>query len=85
MIFFFLEMQESAKKSIERRSGDNHVRNRKDLIKGLRRYVQIYKLSVNKVSIEELLSCVRSARVFKKRACKNKSQDIKDMLNVTVN
>ena len=57
----------------------------KDVIKGLSRCVQIHKLKVNEVSTEELLSWVRSARVFKKRAGKNKSQDIRNMLNATVN
>ena len=57
----------------------------KDAIKGLNRHVQVHKLSVNEVSIEELLSWVRSLRGFKKRVGKNKSQDIRNMLNATVN
>ena len=57
----------------------------KDVIKGLSRHVQIHKLKVNEVSTEDFFSWVRSARVFKKRAGKNKGQDIRNMLNATVN
>ena len=35
--------------------------------------------------MEELVSWVKSARVFKKRAGKNKSQDIRKIINATVN
>ena len=44
----------------------------KDVINGLRRHVQIHKLSVNEVSIEELLSWVRSSRVLKREQVKIK-------------
>ena len=45
----------------------------KYVVKGLSRHVQIHKLKVNEVSTEELLSWVRSARVFEKRSGENKS------------
>ena len=48
----------------------------KDVIKGLSGYVQINRLNVNEASLDELLSWVRSARFFKKRAGKNKTQDV---------
>ena len=57
----------------------------KDIIKRLSRHAQIHKLNLNEASTEELLSWVWSVRVFKKRAGKNKSQNIRNMLNVTVN
>ena len=57
----------------------------KDIIKRLSRYVQIHKINANEASTEELLQWTRSVRVFKKRAGKNKCQDIRNMLNVTVN
>ena len=59
---------------------------RKEVIKGLIKCVQILKINLNEASVEELLSWVRSVRVFFKRElCKNKFQDIRNMLNVTVN
>ena len=57
----------------------------KDTIKGLSRQVQIHKLNLNEALTEDLLSWVRSTRVFKKRAGQNKSQDIRNMFNVTLN
>ena len=75
----------STKKGVERRSVSDHERSRKDVIKGLSRCIQIHKLKVNEVSIEELLSWVRSARVFKKIVGKNKSQDVRNTLNAKVN
>ena len=56
----------------------------KDVIKGLSGYVQIHRLNVNEASLDELLSWVRSARVFKKRAGRNESQNIRNMLNATI-
>ena len=38
---------------------------RKEVIKGLNRHVQIHKINLNEASIEELLSWVRSVRMFK--------------------
>ena len=43
----------------------------KEEIEGLSSHVQIYKIKSNEASLEELLSWVRSARVFKKRALKS--------------
>ena len=37
-------------------------------------------MNVNVSSVEEMLSWVRSARVFKNRACKSKHQDTRNML-----
>ena len=56
-----------------------------EAIEGLNRYVQIHTIKLNEASVEELLSWIRSVRAFKKRACKNKCQDIRNMLNVIVN
>ena len=56
-----------------------------EAIEGLNRHVQIHTINLNEASVEELLSWVRSVRAFKKRACKNKCQDIRNMLNVIVN
>ena len=75
----------SEKKSVDKRSVDSRGRSRKDAIKGLKIHVQVHNLSANEVSIEELLSWVRSARVFKKKAGKNKSQDIRNIINQKVN
>ena len=57
----------------------------KEEIVGLRRCVEVHSLSVNEVSAEEMVSWVRSARVFKKRASKNKNQDMRNMLMARVN
>ena len=54
-------------------------------IEGLSRHMQIHKINSNEASAEELLSWVRSVRVFKKRARKNEYQDIRNMMNVIVN
>lgn len=48
----------------------------KEEIKGLSRYVQIHKIDLNEASTEEMLSWARSVRAFKKRAYKNKCQDM---------
>ena len=56
----------------------------KDAIKGLSDNVQIHRLNVNEASLDELLSWVRNARVFKKRAGKNEIQDIRNMINAIV-
>ena len=78
-------MTKQLKKGVARRSVGDSGRNRKDVIKGLSRHVQMHELKVNAVSTDELLSWVRSARVFKKRVGKNKSQYIRNILNATVN
>ena len=52
---------------------------------GLRRHVEVHKMNVNNATIEEILSWIRSARVFKKRATKNVNQDIRNMMNARVN
>ena len=57
----------------------------KEIIKGLSRCVQIHKINLNEEAVEELLSWVRNARDFNKRASKNKCQDIRNMLDITVN
>ena len=46
----------SAKEGVERRSIGNYRRGRKEIIKGLSRYVQSHKTNVNEASADELLS-----------------------------
>ena len=57
----------------------------KEEVEGLRRYVAVHKINLNAASVDEILSWVRSVRVFKKRACKSEHQDIRKMLNARAN
>ena len=43
------------------------------------------KINSNEASAEEILSWVRSVRVFKSRARKSECHDVRNMLNVIVN
>ena len=43
------------------------------------------KINSNEASAEEILSWVRSVRVFKSRARKSECQDIRNMMNVIMN
>ena len=58
---------------------------RKDKVVGLRRHVEVHKMNVNDATIEEIVSWVRSVRVFKRRATKNVNQDIRHVMNARVN
>ena len=59
----------------------------KEEIEGLRRCVQMHTFKSNVVTIEEMLSWVRSVRFFQKKVSKKKSEhvDIRNMLNRIVN
>ena len=54
-------------------------------VEGLRRYVDVHIMNTNEVSVEEMISWIRSIRVFKKRDSKGKNQDIRNMLIARVN
>ena len=57
----------------------------KEEIEGLSRHVQTYRINLNETSAEEMMSWVRSVRVFKSRARNSEYQDTRNMLNVIVN
>ena len=57
----------------------------KDEVVGLRRHVEFHKMDVNDAIVEEILSWVRSIRVFKRRATKSVNRYIRNMMNVRVN
>ena len=57
----------------------------KEEVKGLIRDGGVHNTSANEVSIEKILSLVRSVRVFKKRASMNKNQEMQNMLTARVN
>ena len=42
-------------------------------------------MNVNDITIEEIVSWVRSVRVFKRRATKSVNQDIRHVMNARVN
>ena len=47
---------------------------------GLRSYTEVHSINKNEASEEDILSWVKSVRIFKKRANKNKNPDIRNML-----
>ena len=49
---------------------------RKEEASGLRRHVEVHRTRANKASVEEILSWLRSVKIFKKRSRKNKNQKI---------
>ena len=55
---------------------------RKDEVKGLIRNVDVNRMEVNEETNDQLLSCIKSVRIFKKRAKKNAHQDIRNMTNM---
>ena len=57
----------------------------KEEIEGLRRFVKTNKINLNVATAEEMLSWLRSVRVFKRRSQKSEHADIRNILNVFVN
>ena len=55
---------------------------RKDEVKGLKRNVEVYRIDVNEATNDQLLSWIKSVRIFKKRAKKNVHEDIRNMMNM---
>ena len=51
----------------------------------LKRHVEVHKMSGNEGTIEELVSWVRSVRVFNRRATKRVDQDSRNMMNAKFN
>ena len=55
---------------------------RKDEVKGLKRYVEVHSIDVNKATNDQLVSWIKSVKIFKKRAKKSVHQDIRNMKNM---
>ena len=55
---------------------------RKDEVKGLKRHVEVNRIDVNEATNDQLVSWIKSVRIFKKRAKKNVHQDIRNMMNM---
>ena len=55
---------------------------RKDEVKGLKTYAEINSVDVNEATNDQLVSWIKSVRIFKKRAKKNVHQDIRNMMNM---
>ena len=58
----------------------DHVR--KDEAKGLKRRVEVNSADVNEATSDQLVSWIKSFRIFKKRAKKNVHQDIRNTMNM---
>ena len=57
----------------------------KDIVVGLRRHAEVHNMNENNGTIVEMMSWVRSARVFKRRTIKSVNQDIRNFTNARVN
>ena len=57
----------------------------KEEVEGLRRHVEVYKMSLIATLAEEILSWIRSVSVLKKGECKSEHQIIRNMLNSIAN
>ena len=55
---------------------------RKDEVKGLKRHVEVNSMDVNEATNDQLVSWIKSVRIFKKRAKKNVHQDIRSVMNM---
>ena len=53
----------------------------KDKVVGLRMHVEVHKMNENNYTIEEMVSGVRSVRVFKRIATKSVNKEIRNMMN----
>ena len=52
----------------------------KGKVEGLRIHAEVHRMNENEASEEEILSWVRSVRIFKKRDKKRKNPDIRNVL-----
>ena len=57
---------------------------RKYEVKGLKRRVEVNVTGINEVMNDQLVSWIKSVRIFKKRAKKNVHQDIRNMMNISL-
>ena len=55
---------------------------RKDEVKGLKIHVEVHSIDVNEATNYQLVSWIKSFRMFKKRAKNNVHQDIRNMINM---
>ena len=69
------ELKEDALATIEEAS--------KDQVIGVRRHVEVCNMSENNGAIEEMMSWVRSVRVFKRRVTKSVNQHTRNMMNAS--
>ena len=54
----------------------------KDEVKGLKRYSEVNSMDLNEATNDQLVSWIKSVRIFKKRAKNNVHQDIRNMMSM---